>query len=146
MLQMAVKAINDSAGPDGIVPTLLVFGAYPRLTEMDPPSPLVTKRAEAIRAASKEVRRLYAERRVKDALAMRNGPDTKKTLDLPLQSDVRVWREKEGWTGPYKLFATEEETCTIDMPRGPAKFRSTAVKPYFTEQPRQEELEVPEEP
>jgi hypothetical protein len=28
MLQMAVKAINDSAGPDGIVPTLLVFGAY----------------------------------------------------------------------------------------------------------------------
>jgi hypothetical protein len=29
MLQMAVKAINNSAGPDGIVPTLLVFGAYP---------------------------------------------------------------------------------------------------------------------
>jgi hypothetical protein len=84
MLQMAVKAINDSAGPDGIVLTLLVFGAYPRLTEMDPPSPLVTKRAEAICAASKEVRRLYAERRVKDVLAMRNGPDTKKTLDLPL--------------------------------------------------------------
>jgi hypothetical protein len=55
MLQMAVKAINDSAGPDGIVPTLLVFGAYPRLTEIDPPSPSVTKRAEAIRAATKEV-------------------------------------------------------------------------------------------
>jgi hypothetical protein len=122
MLQMAVKAINDSAGPDGIVPTLLVFGAYPRLTEMDPPSPLVTKRAEAIRAATKEVRRLYAERQVKDALAMRNGPDTKNTLDLPLQSDVCVWREKEGWTGPYKLIATEEETCTIDIPQGPAKF------------------------
>jgi hypothetical protein len=84
MLQMAVKAINDSAGPDGIVLTLLVFGAYPRLTEMDPPSPSVTKRAEAIRTAIKEVRRLYAERQVKDALAMRNGPDTKKTLDLLL--------------------------------------------------------------
>jgi hypothetical protein len=28
MLQIAVKAINDSAGPDGIVPTLLVFGVY----------------------------------------------------------------------------------------------------------------------
>jgi hypothetical protein len=84
MLQMAVKAINDSAGPDGIVPTLLVFGAYPRLTEIDPPSPLVTKRAEAICAATKEVRRLYAKRRVKDALAMRNGPDTKNTLDLLL--------------------------------------------------------------
>jgi hypothetical protein len=96
MLQMAVKAINDSAGPDGIVPTLLDFGAYPRLTKMDPPFPSVIKRAEAIRAATKEVRRLYTERRVKDALAIRNGLDTKNTLDLPLQSDVRVWREKEG--------------------------------------------------
>jgi hypothetical protein len=55
---MAVKAINDSAGPDGIVPTLLVFGAYSRLTEIDPPSPLVTKRAEAICVATKKVRRL----------------------------------------------------------------------------------------
>jgi hypothetical protein len=145
MLQMAVKAINDSAGPDGIVPTLLVFGVYPRLTEMDPPSPSVTKRAEAIRAASKEVRRLYAERQVKDALAMRNGPDTKNTLDLPLQSDVRVWRKKEGWTGPYKLIATKRETCIIDMPRGPVKFRLTVVRPYLIEQPRQEELKVPEE-
>jgi hypothetical protein len=57
MLQMVVKVINNSAGPDGIVPTLLVFGAYSRLTEMDPPSPLVTKRAEAICVATKEVRR-----------------------------------------------------------------------------------------
>jgi hypothetical protein len=95
MLQMAVKAINDSAGPDGIVPILLVFGAYPRLTEINPPSPLVTKRAEAIRAATKEVRRLYTKRRVKDALVICNGPDTKNTLDLPLQLDVRVWCKKE---------------------------------------------------
>jgi len=28
-LQMAVKAINDSASPDGLVPILLVFSAYP---------------------------------------------------------------------------------------------------------------------
>jgi hypothetical protein len=96
MLQMAVKAINDSAGPDGIIPTLLVFGAYPQLTEIDPPSSLVTKRAEAIRAATKEVRCLHTERQVKDAFAIRNSPDTKNILDLPLQSDVRVWREKEG--------------------------------------------------
>jgi hypothetical protein len=30
---MAVKAINNSAGPDGIVLILLVFGTYPRMTE-----------------------------------------------------------------------------------------------------------------
>jgi len=28
-LQMAVKAVNDSAGPDGLIPILLVFSAYP---------------------------------------------------------------------------------------------------------------------
>jgi hypothetical protein len=27
-LQMAFKAINDSAGPDSLIPTLLVFSAY----------------------------------------------------------------------------------------------------------------------
>jgi hypothetical protein len=31
-LQMAIKSVNDTAGPNGLVPTLLVFGAYPRLT------------------------------------------------------------------------------------------------------------------
>ncbi|OCK88849.1 uncharacterized protein K441DRAFT_586837, partial [Cenococcum geophilum 1.58] len=28
-LQMAIKAINNSAGPDGLIPILLVFSAYP---------------------------------------------------------------------------------------------------------------------
>jgi hypothetical protein len=40
-LQMAVKAINDSAGPDGIVSILLVFETYPRITEDSAPSPSV---------------------------------------------------------------------------------------------------------
>jgi hypothetical protein len=29
VLQMAFKAINDSIGPDGLIPTQLVFRAYP---------------------------------------------------------------------------------------------------------------------
>jgi hypothetical protein len=28
MLQIAVKAVNDTAGPNGLVPILLVFGTY----------------------------------------------------------------------------------------------------------------------
>jgi hypothetical protein len=55
---MAVKAINDLAGPDGIVPTLLVFRVYPQITKMDALLPSVTKRAKAIHTATKEVRRL----------------------------------------------------------------------------------------
>ena len=55
---MAVKAINDLAGPDRIIPTLLVFRVYLQITKIDALLLSVTKRAEAIRAAIKEVRRL----------------------------------------------------------------------------------------
>ena len=55
---MAVKAINDSAGPDRIIPTLLVFRVYPRITKIDALLLSVTKRAEVIRIATKEVYRL----------------------------------------------------------------------------------------
>ena len=81
---MAVKAINDSAGPDGLVPTLLVFGAYPRMTNDSLPSLSITQRADTIRKASKEVRRLYATRQVNNALGIRNRPNTSNMLDLPL--------------------------------------------------------------
>jgi hypothetical protein len=84
VLQMAVKAVNDSAGPDGLVPTLLVFGAYPRMTDDSPLSLSITQRAEAIHKALKEVRRLYATRQVNDTLGIRNGPNTSNMLDLPL--------------------------------------------------------------
>jgi hypothetical protein len=40
-LQMAFKAINDTVGLDGLVLTLLVYGAYPQITEHDPLSLLV---------------------------------------------------------------------------------------------------------
>jgi len=48
-LQMAFKAINDSAGPNGLIPTLLVFGAYPRMVESDAPNPTVIQRAVALK-------------------------------------------------------------------------------------------------
>ncbi|KAI1001783.1 hypothetical protein K3495_g6420 [Podosphaera aphanis] len=43
LLKMAVKALNDTAGPDGLVPTLCASGAYPRITWDDAPSPLARK-------------------------------------------------------------------------------------------------------
>jgi hypothetical protein len=90
ILQIAVKAVNDSAGPDGIVPTLLVFRAYPCITRDSLLLPSITERAKAIYKAIKEVRRLYAERQVNNTLAIRNRPNTKLVLTLLLQLDVRV--------------------------------------------------------
>jgi hypothetical protein len=59
---MAVKIINNSAGSDGIVPTLLVFGTYPRMIKNSAPLPSIIQRVEAIRKITKEIRRLHAER------------------------------------------------------------------------------------
>ena len=134
ILQMAVKTINNIAGPDRIILTLLVFRAYPQMTDMDPPLPSIVQRAQAICIATKEVRQLYAEHQVSNALAIRNSPNTKPILDLPINSDIRIWRKKGGWKGPYKLLATNSKTYTIVMPYGPANFRLTVVKPYYTEE------------
>ena len=45
---MAVKAVNNTTSPNGLVPTLLVYGAYLRISKLDPPAPSVTERATAI--------------------------------------------------------------------------------------------------
>ena len=62
VLQMSFKALNDSVGPNSLVSTLLVFGAYPRMTDMDAPSPTITQRSIAMRKAMEEVRRAYASK------------------------------------------------------------------------------------
>jgi hypothetical protein len=129
ILQMAVKAVNDTAGPNGLVPTLLVFGAYPRMTREAPPSPSITQRAEAIQKAMKELRHLQAKRQVTEGLGMRNGPTPISTL--PLQSQVIVWRENLGWKGPFTLLAAQGQTCLVEVNGRPVSFRSTSVRRYF---------------
>ena len=138
-LQMAVKAVNDTAGANGLVPTLLVFGAYSRMHHLDPPAPSITQRAAAITKAMEEVRKMIVERQVRDALNTRNGSIVSHLHDLPLNSEVLVWREgnagKTGkWTGPFKMLGIEGETCKIAMPYGITDFRSTVVKPYLRDE------------
>lgn len=138
-LQMAFKAINDSVGPDGLVPTLLVFGAYPRMIDSDAPSPTVAQRTTAIKKAMIEINKLRAERQIAEALNTRNGPKTDAIHGLPPSSPVLVWREGNTgqaghWDGPFSLLTIEGETCTVELPHGPTIFRSTVVKPYYTTQ------------
>ena len=61
-LQMAFKAINDSTGPNGLIPTLLVFGAYPHIVESNTPNSTVVKQAAALKKAMEEIKKLRAER------------------------------------------------------------------------------------
>jgi hypothetical protein len=93
---MATKAVNNTAGPDGLVLTLLVYGTYPRMTTSDNPSPTVTKRGRAIKKAIKQVVEMYIKRQVRDALKQRNGLRTSETLGVLIGGEVLVYREGKG--------------------------------------------------
>ena len=58
---MAVKAVNNTAGPNGLVPTLLVYGAYLRISNLNPFALSVTEQAAAIRKAIAEIVKLRAK-------------------------------------------------------------------------------------
>lgn len=138
VLQMAVKIINDTAGPDDLVPTLLVFGAYPRMHSMNPPAPSIIQRAIAIEKAMEEVKKIRAENQIANVLNTRNGPLVDLVYDLSLNSHILVWQEGNGgrpgmWTSPFKLLGIEDETCKIDLPSGPTEFWSTIVKFYLVD-------------
>ncbi|KAI1676928.1 hypothetical protein KJE20_13017 [Pyrenophora tritici-repentis] len=105
--------------------------AYPRISMDSPPSPSITHRAEAIQKAMRALRKAAAEHAVSNALGTRNGPTTDGVLSLPLQSEVMVWREKNGWQGPYRVIDMKDHDVTVDMINGPTTFRSTVVKPYY---------------
>ena len=147
-LQMAVKAVNDTANPDGLVPTLLVFGAYPRINMDSPPTPSQTQRAQAVQRAMTEIKKIKAQRSVRDSLNTRNGPNTRKTLpmSLPIGSEVLVYREEGGWKSPHKVIAVTDKDVTVasNDSGGTSTFRNTHVKRYT--QPKEptpvKELEV----
>ena len=65
---MAFKAINDTVGPDSIIPTLLIFRAYSRLVEGNAPSLTVSYYTTILKKAIKEVHKLKAKRQVNNAL------------------------------------------------------------------------------
>ena len=45
---MAVKAINNTASLNRLVPTFLVYRAYPKINKLDPLTPSITDQAAVI--------------------------------------------------------------------------------------------------
>jgi hypothetical protein len=87
---MVVKVINNINGPDRLVLTLLVFGAYPGMNKLDLPVFNITQQATIIRKAMVEIAKLQTKKAVNNILYYRNGPDTTLVYDLLLNSEVLV--------------------------------------------------------
>ena len=58
---MAVKAINNTTGFDGLVPTLLVYKAYLKINKLDSSAPSVMDQVAIIRKAIAEIVKLRAK-------------------------------------------------------------------------------------
>ena len=87
---MAFKAINNFTGLNSLIPTLLVFKAYPCIIKSNTPNPIVIKRAAALKKAIKEVKKLKTEHQVADALNIYNRFKTTTIYNLPLNLPILV--------------------------------------------------------
>ena len=65
---MLVKTVNNTTRLDGLIPTLLIFGTFPKISLNNITSVITVKKGKAIRKAIKKVIELYAKRHVNKAL------------------------------------------------------------------------------
>ncbi len=134
-LQLAVKAVNDCAGPEGLCPTLLVFGTFPRPAR-NTPSATQIQRARAKDLAIKEVLKEHAKRKVAFGMKHYRGPKGKEynaeLNKLPAGAPVYVYRDRsKSWEGPFPFLNIDGETVVVQLPKGRKLFRSCVVKPKY---------------
>ncbi len=135
-LALAVRGLNNTANPEGLIPALLGF-----LGNIESLAPTQRERFAAMEAARKEMEKIVTKQRI--ALDNKNRTKTMDALIVLPGSEVLMRREKSNdWMGPYKLYKYDDyKTACIDMGKGiepfslyNAKlFSITAVKPYLRE-------------
>jgi hypothetical protein len=90
VLQMIVKTVNDTAGSNDLMLTLLIFDVYSRMHIMNPSISSINQRAMIIEKAMIEMGKFRAERQVADALNTRNDLIVTSIHDLSLNSNVLI--------------------------------------------------------
>ena len=117
VLQLAVKAVNNTVGPEGLCPTLLVFGSIPRLARMFP-SATQLERMRSAEEARKEVQRIHADRKVEFSLKYKGpyGRERNDLYEIRQGAEVLVYREKaKEWTGTHTFISIEGETVVVQL-------------------------------
>ena len=128
-LALAVHAVNNTAGPDGITPSILVFGTVPRIPLPDSASmPLEQKdRLEAMQVARKEMETITAQRRIAQALKHRHGMRPHPPYQFGDQ--VRIWREElKRFTGPFTVHGYDNEKTVWVMTDKIRPFSTSVVR------------------
>jgi hypothetical protein len=133
MLQIIVKAINDTIDFDELMLILLIFETYSRMYVMNFSTSSIIQRIMIIEKAMIEIRKFRAERQIVDVLNIRNDSIITSIHDLLLSSDVLVGREDKKWIESFKLLDIENETCKIVLSFESTDFRSIVIKSFLIE-------------
>lgn len=130
-LQLAVKATNDTAGPSGLVPTLLVFGVLPRLPLLPKDLPDNLERLKAMHGARKEMAKISNHSKLVTATSS-NVPAAA-DRDFLVGDEVLMFREKPvgKWVGPYHVCDRDEKMLTLDSGDRMIRASVDKVKPYL---------------
>lgn len=114
VLRLACKVMNDTAGPDGIVPTELVFEKHARL-----PLPAThvyldqSERIQVLRLARAEYEAIVDRNRISQALRSRIPSGAKRMLRI--DDLARVFRETDRRIhGPYEILKMEDKLCRVE--------------------------------
>ena len=144
LLSMSVFAMNNTLGPEGVVPSVLVFGEFPSLRTLhEAPIPKVAlvDRSRIANAARKEMEHHMAHMRVQRALR-HQVPRSADTVFQP-GDKVLVWRERIvnnricEWVGPCDVVTVDYSAKIVhvkDTRDGlPRPYNIAQVKPYLSE-------------
>lgn len=133
-VRLAVKALNDTTGPDGMVPSLLVFGSLPSFPAVNMDLPIQKERMAALQTARKEMASIVARLRVQEALRYKIPPSTH--FLIKLGDAVYFYREgKSGckrtgsWKGPFTVEKVTGKIITVEWDRKPKQFNISQVLP-----------------
>ncbi len=138
ILQMIVKAINDTIDFDELMLILLIFEAYLCMHVMNSLTLSIIQRVMIIEKAIIEIRKFRAERQVIDALNIWNDSIIISIHDLSLNLNVLIWREnnvnqRDKWIESFKLLNIEDEMCKIVLSSESTDFRITVIKLFLIE-------------
>ncbi len=134
LLSIAVKAMNDTIGENGLVPSRLVFGIIPRFPILNSDLPNQKERLAIIQMAQAEMNSIVAERRVLAALTRDIPPAADRTYKIG--EDVLVYSEKDKkWLGPFIVVDATGRLITVQSQDRSTRqqFNATQVKPFYRE-------------
>ncbi len=101
-LRLALKACNDTLGPEGLVPSLLVFGCIPRFPSVESSIPAQKHRMIAMQKAKSEMETITAALRIRRALLSKVPRNA--DLKLSIGDKVKIFRESgKKYIGPFPI-------------------------------------------